>query len=122
MNNLLRASAFLLLLALVTLTGCATRNKIDWSARVGNYTFDQAVLDFGPPAKQAKLSDGTVVAEWQMSAGYTRAEYVPYAGPSRYPYYYGGCAAPLTTYTPGSYLRLTFGPDNQLKAWKKFLL
>lgn len=122
MNNLLRACALLLLLALVGLTGCATRNKIDWSARVGNYTFDQAVLELGPPAKQAKLSDGTLVAEWQTAVGYTRTDYIPYGGPYRYPYYHGGYAAPLTTYSPGSFLRLTFGPDNQLKAWKKFLM
>lgn len=66
-----------LALALVALTGCATRQKIDWSARVGNYTFDQAVLDFGPPTKQAKLTDGTLVAEWQTQRGYAQTYYPP---------------------------------------------
>ncbi len=122
MKHLLSTCVFALLLALLTLSGCATRPKIDWSARVGNYTFDQAVLELGPPAKHAKLSDGTTVAEWQTAIGYTRTEYVPYGGAYRYPYYYGGYAAPLTTYSPGSFLRLTFGPDNQLKAWKKLTM
>jgi len=122
MKNPLSINAIALLLALLALTGCATRNKIDWSARVGNYTFDQAVLELGPPGKQAKLSDGTVVAEWQTSVGYTRTDYVPTGGAYRYPYAYGGYAAPMTTYSPGSFLRLTFGPDNQLKAWKKFTM
>ncbi len=53
--------AIVLLAALAV--GCAT-SKIDWAGRVGTYTFDQAVLDLGPPDKQAKLTDGTVVAEW----------------------------------------------------------
>jgi len=122
MKNLLLTCAIVLVLALLALTGCATRPKIDWSARVGNYTFDQAVLELGPPAKQAKLSDGTLVAEWQTSVGYTRTDYIPYAGSYRYPYYYGGYTAPITTYSPGTYLRLTFGPDSQLKAWKKFAM
>ena len=121
MKNLLPAGVITLVLALLALTGCATRPKIDWSTRVGNYTFDQAVLEFGPPAKQAKLSDGTLVAEWQTSVGYARTDYVPY-GAYRYPYYGGYYAAPLTTYSPGTFLRLTFGPDNQLKAWKKFAM
>jgi hypothetical protein len=41
--------------------GCVTQ-KIDWSARVGNYTYAQAVMELGPPDKSAKLTDGTVVA------------------------------------------------------------
>jgi hypothetical protein len=45
------------------LAGCATQ-KIDWAARTGNYTFDQAVIEFGPPDKHAKLTDNTVIAEW----------------------------------------------------------
>ena len=120
MKTLLSVCAVTLVLALLALTGCATRHKIDWSARVGNYTFDQAVLELGPPAKQATLSDGTLVAEWQTATGYTQTDYVPYAGAYRYPYY-GSYVAPLTTYSPGTFLRLTFGPDSQLKVWKKFM-
>ena len=54
---------FLSLAVAVLLAGCAT-HRIDWNARVGGYTFDQAVTDFGPPDKQAKLSDGQTIAEW----------------------------------------------------------
>jgi hypothetical protein len=50
------------------LTACAT-NKIDWQSRVGNFTYDQAVLEFGPPDKEATLQDGTRVAEWLTSRG-----------------------------------------------------
>lgn len=107
-------------LALLVSAGCATRQKIDWSARVGHYNFDQAVLDFGPPAKQAKLADGTLVAEWQTQRGYSQTEYVPYSGYRHR--YYGYYGTPVTTYWPDAFLRLTFGPDGQLKAWKKIVM
>ena len=112
-------TANLLLAAL--LAGCAT-TKIDWSARVGNYTFDQAVLELGPPDKQARLENGTVVADWLTHRGH-RAVYspppiYPYSG-SGYdgPYYFGGYA---DSYSPDYFLRLTFGPDRKLSSWKKF--
>ena len=107
-------------LFLLALTGCATQPKVDWTARVGHYTFDQAVLDFGPPAKQARLTDGTLVAEWQTQRGYAQTQYVPYAS---YHYrHHGFYGAPVTTYSPDAFLRLTFGPDGQLKAWKQIVM
>src|ERR1043166_6792329 len=70
------------------LAGCAT-HRIDWAGRVGNYTMDQAIVEFGPPDKQAKLADGTVVAEWLTSHGYRQTYTVGgYYGICR-PWYYG---------------------------------
>lgn len=105
----------LLMLLLTALAiGCAT-SKVDWAGRVGTYTFDQAVLDLGPPDKQAKLTDGTLVAEWLTRRGrdhlYGSAAYFPYYG-SAFPTYVDG-------YSPDSFLRLSFAPDGTLKAWKK---
>ena len=107
------------LLALA-LTGCATR-KIDWAGRVGNYSFDQAVLEIGLPDKQAKLTDGTLVVEWL-----TRRSYA-YSTPAfGYGGYYGSpYGAPfypprIDNYSPDYFLRLTFGPDGELIAWKRF--
>jgi hypothetical protein len=100
------------------LAGCATQ-KIDWAARVGHFTFDQAVLQFGPPDKQAKLSDGVLVAEWLTSRGYSQT----YAGYGYgYPRWYYGPMYPgyVETYSPDYFLRLIFGPDGQLQSWKKF--
>lgn len=54
--------------AAALLAGCAS-NKIDWGSRVGNYTFDDVVLEMGPPDKVATLQDGTKVAEWLTSKG-----------------------------------------------------
>lgn len=116
-----------LLVALLVVAGCATR-KVNWSARVGSYTFDQAVLDMGPPAKQATLQDGTVVAEWMTQRGYTESYYVaPYGpywrtGPRHRSYYNPVFAMPAVTTWPDVYLRLTFSPEGQLKAWKKVAL
>lgn len=109
---------FVLLLALLVLPGCATP-KIDWGARVGTYTYDQAVLELGPPDKRARLEDGTVVAEWLTRRGYARTYAVfGYGGA---PWYYGPAYTTYAdTYSPDYYLRLIFAPDGKLKSWKKF--
>lgn len=106
----------LALLALL-LVGCETP-RIDWQARIGAYTYDQAVLDYGPPDKVAKLADGTTVAEWMTRPGYS------YSYPAGYPWppWYCGPYYPVyeQSYSPPYFLRLTFGPDGKLRAWKKF--
>ena len=102
------------------LAGCATR-KIEWTTRIGHYTMDQAVLEFGPPDKQARLTDGTVVGEWLTRRGYQQVYAV--GG------YYGGCApwyygpyypGYVGSSSPDWFLRLTFGPDGELRSAKKF--
>ena len=51
-------------LASSLLTGCKTTPAIDWSKRVGNYTYDQVVAELGSPTRSAKLSDNGTLAEW----------------------------------------------------------
>jgi hypothetical protein len=94
------------------LTACATP-RVDWPARVGHYTYQQAVAEMGKPEKQDKLADGTVVAEWLAGRGYTFTHSSPGAEGPFYPTY------PATYTAPSQFLRLTFGPDGQLAAWKK---
>ncbi len=99
----------------VLFAGCVT-HRIDWNARVGSYNFDQAVTEFGPPDKQAKLSDGRLVAEWitRYSSGGTVVVGSGYYG------YPGGVG--LVQTTPSYYenkLRLTFATNNVLAAWSK---
>jgi hypothetical protein len=94
------------------LAGCATA-RVDWNARIGHYTYDQAVGEMGPPDKEAKLADGGIVAEWLIYRGTT---YV-YGTPGTYGPYYAGPATAQTG--PSRYLRLTFGPDRQLTAWTR---
>ncbi len=105
------------LLALL-LAGCATTSRIDWKSRLGIYTYEQAILEFGPPDKNAKLSDGTVVAEWLTRRGYTQA----YASPSYgfYPGYYGSFGYVDTFTYPDAFLRLVFDPEGRLREHRKF--
>ena len=107
-------------LMLLLLAAACASNRIDWSARIGNYTLDQAILELGPPDKQATLADGTVVAEWMTQRGGARG-YPAFAG-YPYGYWYGGPYYPsyyLATY-PDYFLRLIFGPDGKLALWKNF--
>lgn len=117
--RLLATSLGTLLLAVI-LAGCATR-KVDWAGRVGSYTYDQAILEFGPPDKQAKLEDGTMVADWLTRrgyhSGYLTGGYYGHGGPWIYAPYSGPY---LETYSPDYYLRLTFGSEGKLKSWRKF--
>jgi hypothetical protein len=114
--------AGMLLMAMVGLlfAGCATKPKIDWASRVGTYTFDEAVIDYGPPDKQSTLKDGTVVAEWLTQRGYR--ELYP-VSPSHYHgngYYNSYPPTYIDTSSPDYFLRLAFGPDGKLKTWRQF--
>lgn len=102
------------------LSGCAT-HRVDWGSRVGQYTYDQAVVDLGPPDKQAKLESGITVAEWLTRRGGTYA-HAPFGGYGYYPYWYGPRFYPMyldTFSTPNYFLRLIFGPDGTLTGYKK---
>ena len=103
----------------VLLTGCAS-TKIDWNSRIGGYTYDQAVIELGPPDKYAKLTDGTIVAEWMTRRGYSGGSVGMAYG---YGYrYHGYHYAPYYLAEPPSpdyFIRLTFGPDGNLQAYKR---
>ena len=108
----------IVLLATLALAGCATKATTDWAARVGHYTYDQAVLELGPPEKVAKLDNGIIVANWLIQSAQT----VGPTGPYLYQPGYGGVVAAgyAPTYFPAWYLRLTFAADGKLTTWKKF--
>ena len=56
----------LLLLAMaVVLVGCA---GINWIDRVGVYTYEQAVIEYGPADAVENLDDGRKVASWVLSS------------------------------------------------------
>lgn len=106
------------MLVAVLFAGCATTPKINWQARVGIYTYDEAVKDFGPPDKFAKLSDGSTVAEWVTRRG----EIIQTPEPYFYSPGYFGPAWPgySQTYFPARFLRLTFGADGKLVTEREF--
>jgi hypothetical protein len=99
-------------------TGCASR-RVDWQARVGAYSYDDAVREMGPPEKSAKLTDGSVVGDWMTNRG-MRSTAIYGTGWHPYsPYPWGG-GGPLVVDqgTPDRFLRLTFDPQGKLASWK----
>ena len=110
---------FIIALAALAVAGCATA-KIDWTARVGHYTYSQAVKEYGPSGKSEKLSDGSTVAEWVIERSQTINNAKPVDMPSH------PVSSPTftpdnhTTYFPGRYLQLIFGTDGKLNAEKEY--
>jgi hypothetical protein len=105
---------FLAALALAV-AGCSTTPKVDWNARVGVFTYDQAVAELGPPDRQAALSDGKTVAEWVT--GHSSG-----GGLSIGTGFYGSHAGVGVGKTFGSgsrdrILRLNFSKDGRLESW-----
>ena len=105
---------------LIWLTGCATAPKIDWNGRIGTYTYDQAVLELGPPDRWATLTDGKKVVEWLTSRGHTygfsdfNGFYSPYHFyPGPFIHHYS------TSRSPDYYVRLTFSPEGKLQSWTR---
>ncbi len=104
--------------ALLIIAGCAT-SRVDWNTRVGNYNFDQAVIELGPPDKQAKLSDGKIVAEWvsRHSGGPSVSVGTGFYGG------YPGSVGMVHTYNQPDYyeskLLLTFSTNSVLEKWSR---
>jgi hypothetical protein len=116
MNRTFARRIVLLLTALAVVAGCAT-HQINWSARVGTYTYDQAIIDLGPPDKTAKLTTGQTVAEWISRYSYGGTTTVVGGG------YYGNPVGVGVIHNPPAYreskLRLTFSTNNILTNWVK---
>ena len=92
--------------------GCETYGKADWKSRVGQYSWDQAIEELGPPESEAKTSDGSRVASWVISRSRT------YSTAVRGPMFWSWSGQDVTT-TAESHLLLTFTAQGQLKAWKR---
>ena len=107
----------ILALAVAFLTGCATTKPVNWDSRVGNYTYNQALSEFGLPNRQVKLSDGKVVSKWFVQ---------PPVGPrfNSGMSYYGsnhgfGAGQAIGSGFNNQMLQLTFDPNGKLIAWSK---
>jgi hypothetical protein len=106
----------ILALAIALLTGCATPSPVDWASRVGHYSYNQAISEFGLPSRQSRLSDGKVVSKWFVQ---------PPVGPrfnSGMSYYgsngFGAGQTPGGGYN-NQMLQLTFDTNGTLIAWSK---
>jgi hypothetical protein len=97
--------------------GCASKPPVDWNSRVGSYTFEQAVLELGPPSGQSTLPDGRKVADWITGYSGSSGFGVGMGG-------YGssggiGVAHGYNTAPRAKILRLTFAPDGKLTEWTR---
>ncbi len=99
------------LLCLAFLSSCTTPPKIDWDARIGSFTYDQAVQQLGPPEKSATLTDKSRVADWLVARG--RSEPMFHSFPD------GRVLTTEGTRGFDQLLRLTFDADGKLSAWKR---
>ena len=119
MKTLCRTSAFFssAVLSSLLLSGCASTPRVNWDARIGNFNYDQAVVEMGPPDKSTKLTDGSTVAEWfikhasSVSFGFGTGFY---SGGSSV-----GVGQTIGTAPSGEYLRLSFGADGKLTKWDR---
>jgi hypothetical protein len=104
--------------------GCASRPKIDpninWSHRIGNYTWDHALAELGRPAVVAESSEGRS-ADWvvkrspQMSFGFG-------VGGGSFGSGIGTGVGVGTSVSPpprGEYLHLSFDPQGILRSWSR---
>jgi hypothetical protein len=110
----LKLGALFAALLVLVVAGCAT-TKVDWNARIGVFTYDQAVAELGPPDKHATLSDGKTVAEW-VTRHYANSTVAVGTG-----FGYGGVGY-MQSVGPNTYetsLRLTFTTNNVLDKWSK---
>ena len=116
---------FALFLALAGLSlSCASRPKIDpninWSQRIGNYTWEQALSELGRPAVVAESSEGRS-ADWIVKRSPNVSFGIGVGGGS-----YGsgigtgvGVGTSVSPPPRGEYLHLTFDPQGMLKSWSK---
>jgi len=117
MNSAVKFSLpVILTLAVAFLAGCATTPPVDWNTRIGKYTYAQAVTDLGPPARQARLSDGKLVCKWfaQTPVG-PRFN----GGMSAYDNNGFGAGQTIGSGYNNQTLQLTFDTNNTLAAWSK---
>ena len=111
------AILFVALVFSLLAASCATQPKVNWDARIGHYTYDQAVLELGPPDRQAELGCGGKVAEWVVARSVGGSVSIGFGT-------FGAPTGVGVTETVGSggrnhVLRLTFGDDGYLTAWQR---
>ena len=118
----------LLLAATLALAGCASDPKsakpnpknINWSERVGAYTYGQALADLGKPSVIGESAEGKT-AEWSLRRS-PRVSFGLGVGSGSFGHHGGvGVGAGSTVSPPpsGENLRLKFDQDGKLKEWSK---
>ena len=102
----------------VVLVGCAgpsgpTKAEL-WDAKIGTYTYAEAVGEYGPPDNKETLDGGVLVASWvstRRSESKSRPVKNLYTGEVMYHRTTGGGVKVKKTI-------LTFDADKKLQAWR----
>jgi len=114
---------------LLMTAGCASSSNkpakvdpktVNWSERVGTYTYDQAVGELGRPSIVGESSEGRT-AEWVLRRS-PRMSFGFGVGGGSFGSSSGvgvGVGSSVSPPPHGENLRLTFAPDGKLKAWSK---
>lgn len=107
----------LVISALIFMTGCTTRPTVDWNSRVGSFTYDQAVLELGPPDRVTEISGGKKVADWVIGHSSSPRFSIGVGSYGR------GGGVGVGTGTGGDsiekILRLNFAADGTLQGWER---
>jgi hypothetical protein len=106
----------ILFLAAAFIAGCKTTPSVDWNSRVGNYTYNQALTELGPPDKQTKLGDGRTADQWITLHGNNG-----FFGDQAYANgnYGMGAGQPVVQTYRDHVLELIFDADGKLVSWAK---
>ncbi|HAV64149.1 MAG TPA: hypothetical protein DCY13_17510 [Verrucomicrobiales bacterium] len=101
---------------LLAFAACSSKPKVNWDARVGSFTYDQAVIELGPPDRQTEISEGRKVADWVTGRSSSPRLSVGVGSYGR------GGGVGVGTGTGGDpiekVLRLTFDKDGRLVFWE----
>jgi len=94
---------------------------VDWNSRIGAYTYDQAVIELGPPDKQARLDNGQTIAEWitHRSGGSGLSIGTGFFSGGGGSGVGVGVGQSIGAGPSDKILKLTFGSDHKLAAWSK---
>jgi uncharacterized membrane protein YgcG len=116
-SSLLTRFAFAMLTVALLLVGaCTSTPKVDWNSRVGSYSYDQAVVELGPPDRMTEISEGRKVADWVTGRSSTPRFSIGVGS------YGGGGGVGVGTGTGGNpvenILRLTFDKEGKLLQWE----
>jgi hypothetical protein len=119
-------SAWLLIIVIILLAGaCASGSKInvsdaEWKDRIGTYTYEQALTEFGPPNVVGESGEGKT-AEWvirqslatSFSFGLGRGSYGVNTATGV------GVGTTVSPPPSGEYLHLRFDKSGKLAEWTK---
>jgi len=107
--------SFIVLLLLVG--SCASRPRVtvednEWGARIGKYTYEEALTELGEPQMIGESSEGKI-AEWVLRQSPAFSMGFGFAS--------GGAGVGTLVSPPpsGEYLRLRFDRDGKLAEWTK---